>query len=114
MKNINGVFKFLFRNRLYFPNLNPPDEITFKNIASLLISNGLRTTLGLLFGLFIIFIIFFPFIIYYYPNGISGEKPNFPLIFLFSIFILYFISSIIYTIVMSWKWYLKYLNQKKQ
>ena len=102
--------KYLFQNEIYFPNLDPPKVILFKDIINLILKNGIRTTLGLCIAFFIIGVIFVPLTMLCYPDGISGAEPNYYLIFFLSIFILYFSSSILYTIIKSWKWYILYFK----
>lgn len=105
--------KILFSNEIFFPNLNPPIGIVFKDILKLIFRNGLRTLVGaLIIGLLIltpstIFISIFedsPYEKYY------GKFAATIIIIWASLLGIYFLISIIYTIYKSWQWYIFYLK----
>lgn len=113
MKNI------ILKNKLFFPDLTPPKYLELKDIVRLIIRNGLRTFLGALF----LFTIFLPFGIIStyidlstyketgtYEQGVFGITTSIVSLILF----LYFLISVGYTIINSWKWYFHYFRNRNK
>ena len=107
------MIKKLFNNELFFPNLNPPIGIVFKDILKLIFRNGIRSLAGaLIIGLLVLL----PSTIFLRFSEPLSEEQDYGKIIAISIVIwssllgIYFLISTIYTIYKSWQWYISYLK----
>lgn len=113
------IKKLIFKNKLFFPDLTPPKYLEFKDIIGLILRNGLRTFLGAL----LLSAITVPFTIISMSLDINSfeetgtyEQGVFGIITSIIVFILliYFVISVGYTIIHSWKWYIHYFRTRKK